>query len=74
MSISNKYNIPQETVKRMIDDGFLSCSIPKYEEIYEMFQSSMRVPGAIKSRVILTIADKSGYSERQVRTIIERIK
>lgn len=74
MSLSNKYNIPQSTVNKMIQDGFLSCSIPKYEEIYDMFQKSMQVPGAIKSRVILNIADKTGYSERQVRTIIAKIK
>lgn len=74
MSISNKYNIPQETVNKMVKDGVISCSWPRYEEIYTMFKNSMQVPGAIKSRVVLDIAAKSGVSERHVRTIISKVE
>lgn len=74
MSLSNKYNVPQDTIKKMIDDGVISCSWPRYEEIYTMYQRSMIVPGAVKSKVVIEIGEKTGYSERQVRNIIDKVK
>jgi len=74
MSLSNKYNIPQETVNKMVRDGVISCSWPAYEQIYAMYKKSMSIPGAIKSRVVVELADKVGYSERQVRAIISKVE
>lgn len=74
MSLSNKYNIPQATIKKMITDGVISCSWPMYEEIYTMYQKSMAVPGSIKSKVVIEIGEKTGYSERQIRNIIDKVK
>lgn len=74
MSLSNKYNIPQETVNKMVKDGVISCSWPAYEQIYDMYRKSMSMPGAIKSRVVIEVAEKVGYSERRVREIISKVE
>jgi hypothetical protein len=73
MSLSDKYNIPQSTVNKMIQDGLISCSWPQYEEIYTMFKKGMTVPGAIKTKVILEVSEKTGVSERHIRTIISKL-
>lgn len=74
MNLSNKYNIPQATIDKMIRDGLISCSWSRYEEIYNMYKKSMTVPGAIKSHVVLEISDKVGISERHIRTIISKLE
>lgn len=74
MKISNKYNIPQETIDRMVKDGFISCSWPRYEKIFEQFEEQMRKPGAVRSHVIQAISDKEHISERHIRDIIAKFK
>lgn len=39
MSLAKKYQIPIETVKRMVKDGVISCSIDRNYEIYDYFLS-----------------------------------
>jgi len=72
MSISNKYNIPQETVNKMVKDGVISCSWPMYEEVYNMFLSYPQ--GKSKTQIYYEIAEKKGISERTVRDIISKMK
>lgn len=67
MKLANKYNIPQETIDKMIKDGVMACHWPRYEKIYEAYATAMKVPGAVKSRVILDIAVKEGLSESLIR-------
>lgn len=74
MKLSNKYNIPQETVDRMVKDGIISCLWPRYEKIYEMFRIGMQKPGAVKCHVINEISDAEHISERQIREIISKFK
>lgn len=74
MKISNKYNIPQETIDRMVKDGFISCSWPRYEKIFEQYEEQMRKPGAVRSHVIQGISDKEHISERHIRDIITKFK
>lgn len=39
MSLDKKYNIPAETVKRMVNDGVISCSVLRHHEIFDVYQS-----------------------------------
>lgn len=73
MILSNKYNVPQETIDKMVKDGVIACQWPRYEEIYQAYKKA-RVPGSIKTRVILDVADKSGISERYLRQIIAKFE
>ncbi len=72
MSISNKYGIPEETFKKMVNDGLISCSWPVYDEVYTEYKRQMSVPGAITSRVEIQVADKFKMSDRNVRKIVKR--
>lgn len=74
MKISNKYNIPQEAIDRMVKDGLIACQWPRYEKIYEKFEELMRRPGAIKSHVIQELSDKERVSERHIREIISKFR
>jgi len=74
MSLSQKYNVPQDTIKKMVNDGWLSCSVPMYEEIYTMFQNSMSIGGKTKTEIYYEIAEKKKVSERTVKYVIARMK
>lgn len=69
MSLSNKYNIPQETVNKMVKDGVISCTWPAYEEIYAMYQGYSH-SGMTKTEIYYQIAEKKNMSESSVKQII----
>lgn len=73
MSLAKKYNVPQETIKRMVNDGVISCSWPMYEEIYAMYQKSMSIGGKSKTQIFYEIAEAKGISERTVKNIVYTI-
>lgn len=73
MILSNKYNVPQETLNKMIKDGVISCAWPRYEEIYQKFKQAMK-PGCVKTRIILEVSEKEGISERYLRQIIAKFE
>lgn len=71
-TLSNKYNIPQEVVDKMIKDGVISCTWPAYEEIYQMYKASLN-SGKSKMQIYYDIAIAKGVSETTVRTVIMKI-
>lgn len=74
MSLSKKYNIPKETVQKMVNDGVISCSWPMYEEIYDMYQRSMAVGGKTKTEIFYEISEAKNVSKRTVEYVIARFK
>lgn len=64
MKLSEKYNVPEETIKKMVKDGVISCSWPNYERISEMRKEGKSVDD---------IMAETGYSQRQVYNILNRI-
>lgn len=74
MSLSKKYDIPAEKVKRLIDDGWLSCSVPMYEKIYQDFQNSMSIGGKSQTAVFLEVAEKNKVSEKTVQKIVYKFR
>lgn len=72
MSLSKKYNIPNETVQRMVNDGVISCSWPMYEEIYAMYCQSISCGGKTKTEVYYEIAEKKKVSEKTVRDVVHK--
>ncbi len=74
MSLSSKYNIPQETIKNMVKDGVISCTWPMYEEIYAMYQQSMAIGGKTKTEIYYEIAQEKRVSENTVKNAIKAVK
>lgn len=63
--LSKKYNIPCETVNKMIKDGIISCSWTVYEEVYKQWTSGMTIGD---------IAFKHHMTERNVCYILKKFK
>lgn len=69
MKLCNRYNVPQETINKMVKDGIISGSWPMYEEIYAMFQAALP-SGKSKQTIYYEIAEKKNISESSVKAII----
>lgn len=74
MSLSKKYDIPEEKVKKLIDDGWLSCSVPMYEKIYKDFQNSMAIGGKTQTAIFLEVAEKNNVSEKTVQKVVYKFR
>lgn len=72
MSLSTKYNIPKETIQKMINDGVISCSWPMYEEIYEMYKKKMSIGGKSKTQICIEISEERNVSQRTVHYIVNK--
>lgn len=70
MSLSNKYNIPQETLKKMYRDGVISCKWGAYEDVYDDFKSRV-TSGKSKADIYMDIAAEKNISPRTVRLMVE---
>lgn len=73
MKLCNKYNIPQETIDKMVKDGIISCSWPRYEKIYESFKAFMRTSPS-RGQAIRKVSDQENISERHIRDIIAKFE
>lgn len=73
MTLSEKYGIPEETIKLLIKDGWLSCSIPQYEAIIIHYKSEIS-KGTRRLQAIANTAEKNHVSENQVYKIIHKFK
>lgn len=76
MSLDKRYNIPEETVKKMVRDGVISCSVAKDFEIFEAYQqyaNSVDASGKSKAEIYIIIAEKFRYNSDTVKKIIYKI-
>lgn len=73
MTLSEKYNIPKETIKILIKDGWLSCSVPQYEEIFIFYKEEIS-KGVPSKQAVYNTSVKAGVCERQVYNIIHKLK
>lgn len=55
--LSNKYKVPEETLKLMVKDGVISCSWPGYDEIYLHYKRNLQNASSIHSAVVKTSAE-----------------
>jgi len=71
MTIENKYNIPRETVQRMVNDGVIPCSVKRHYEIFDMFT---RLKGECSTctatAVMYEVSDKMNESFENVKKVI----
>jgi hypothetical protein len=71
MRLSEKYGVSEAVIKAMIKDGWLSCSVPTYEEVIIHYREE-RKKGVPSRQAITNICEKSGLSERQIYNIIHK--
>jgi hypothetical protein len=71
MSIEKKYNIPLETVQRMVKDGVISCSAVRYEEVYEAYlKYKTSSPGKSDSQIFYAMSDQMNMSDSSIKKIV----
>lgn len=71
MSISNKYNIPLETVKKMVKDGVISCSAVRYEEVYEEYKKyKLASPDKSDSQIFYDMSDQMNMTDAAIKKIV----
>lgn len=63
--LSEKYNVPQETIKKMVCGGVISCTWEGYEEVYKLWK---------EGKSMGDIAITTGRSKASVHGIIQRFK
>lgn len=70
MKLCNKYNVPEETINKMVKDGVLSSVWPRYEEVYALYQAQLNT-GKSKERIYGEIAEKRNMNPRTVKHIAQ---
>ena len=74
MSLSKKYDIPKEKIDKLINDGWISCSVPMYEKIYEDFVRSCSCGNKKLTAIYNEVADRNRVSEKTVRDVVHKFK
>jgi hypothetical protein len=69
--LSKRYGVNEETIKAMIKDGWLSCSVARYEEVYYIYQNNLHKG---TSNAVKIASDNTGYSESMIYHIISKFK
>ena len=73
MSLSKKYGIPEETIKLMIKDGWLSCSVAKCEEIIVHYKKHVDA-GIPKPEAVLRVTEEIPVCKRHVYRILSKFE
>lgn len=63
--LSDKYKVPEETIKMMVRDGVISCSVPFYQEVVYHYKNSSSLQ---------VTADKFNISKTRVWQIVHGVK
>lgn len=71
-ALSEKYGTSEETIKRMINDGVISCTWAKYEDVYSTYQT---LSGTYKGEsLVIEVSIRTNVPERTVYHILSRFK
>lgn len=71
MSLSKKYNIPIETIKKMVNDGVIACSAERYEEVFEQFKKyKLADPTKSNSQIFIEMSEQMNISDASIKKIV----
>lgn len=74
MSLSNKYNIPEETLKKMVRDGVVNTKCVIADEVFELYKSIRSAsPEKSKSEIYYQISDIKGMNYFTVKEMVYRL-
>ena len=71
MSLSKKYGIPEDKIKLLIKDGWISCTATKYEEVIYIYKKNIGEGKGVEDAVS-NAAEECKLSDRQVYRIIHK--
>lgn len=71
MKLSEKYGVPETTIKAMIKDGWISCSAPQYEQVIYTYKKNIS-EGKSKLQAISNTAEAHKMSDRHVYRVIHK--
>lgn len=75
MSLDKKYQIPEETIKRMVKDGVISCSIVRGYEVYDRYLEIKGLfPELSNSKIFIQMADEFKMSDKNIDRIVYSLK
>ena len=73
MSLADKYGIPEDKIKLLIKDGWISCSVAKSEEVIYTYKQNL-IKGLSNPDAVSNTADSVKLSDRQVYRIIHKFE
>jgi len=62
--LSEKYGIPEDTVKKLMKDGIISCKWSAYDQVAKLKR---------EGKSVNQIADETNYSEGEIYRIFKRL-
>lgn len=71
MTLAEKYGLDEETIKKMIRDGIIPCSVSKHEQVYNLYLKGMST-GLPRPQAVANAAEEFNLSERMVYLIIKK--
>lgn len=75
MSLDKKYQISPETIKNMVIDGIIPCSVVRNHELYDSFiKHKKENPQLSVKQIILNMSVESGLSVSSIEKIIYPVK
>lgn len=72
-SLSEKYGLSEGTIKNMIKDGVLPCSVVRCDEILSIYQSEIDA-GTAKPEAVKRVSDQINVSSSYVYRILKMNK
>jgi hypothetical protein len=74
MTLENKYNVSRETLKTMVRDGIISCSVVRHYEVYDHYQKlKTECPTCTVNALIEKAANDMRESYENVKKILYTI-
>lgn len=71
MILENKYNVPRETIKKMVSDGIISTSVVYHYEVLDMFQRfKNECPACPKVDLLQKVADERKEPFERIKKIV----
>lgn len=72
MSLASKYGISEQSLKALIKDGWISCSVAKYDEVYSFYKEKRKA--VTHSEAIKETSITYNISDRWVYEIVRRFE
>ena len=72
-SLSKKYGLTEGTIKNMVKDGILPCSVIRCDEILSIYQSEIDA-GTSKPEAVKRTSDQANVTSSYVYRLINRMK
>lgn len=73
MSLEKYYGVPRETIKKMIRDGVISCSLESHLEVYEMYKARVGKFETLHD-ICVDISQSSTYQVDNIKKIIQKFR